>query len=260
MRKNLTMLLASAAIALTASAQTLTPIPIEYDYIRNYTTTTALNKPFVCTSNENDTYERIRVTLLDENLNSIKVFNAPEGYSIAAIYDIREYDASSLYLTQYLFNSDDKYEIIYYNTSTKEAYVADEDGNVLLILPSDIMGYSSFDVYVIGSKKYIGNNSKLYRIDAESEGVPALTKVADLPVAYPNPVAHGEAFKISNLKDAAGATVTVNALNGELVKAFSCDADTREASIDTTGMVAGVYIYTVTRNGRAITSGKLIIE
>ena len=55
-----------------------------------------------------------------------------------------------------------------------------------------------------------------------------------------------------------GSTVTVNNLDGSLVEAFTCNE--AEAVIPTAGMQARIYVYTVTRNGKVITSGKMIIE
>ena len=68
----------------------------------------------------------------------------------------------------------------------------------------------------------------------------------------------GDMFRISGVKGITGATVTVNRMDGSLVNAFICDATVAE--IPTGGMSDGMYLYTVTRNGKVLASGKIVVE
>ena len=76
--------------------------------------------------------------------------------------------------------------------------------------------------------------------------------------AYPNPVKAGDIFKIGGVKELEGATVTVNSIDGTLINAFKCDSAIAE--IPTGGLSSGIYLYTATRNGKVLASGKIVVE
>ena len=191
-------------------------------------------------------------------------------------------DGDSFYFSQYLFNTDDEFEFFLqkersaanpeYEGQT-EIYgfqLMQSNGNAIIDLDFDqpLPGGNSinFYTYQLGNYKLIlelnyyhnGDYYIRYMYDPTSQGGTMQLISKGQMKAYPNPVKAGDMFKISGVKDIKGATVTVNRMDGSLVNAFTCDATVAE--IPTGGMANGMYLYTVTRNGKVLATGKIIVE
>lgn len=190
-------------------------------------------------------------------------------------------DGDDFTFSQYLFNNDDEFEFFLqkerpasnpeYEGQT-EVYgfqLMQSNGNAIIDLDFDqpLNGGSSinFYTYQLGNGKLIlelnyyhnGDHYIRYMYDPAQAGAVQLISKGQMK-AYPNPVKAGDMFRISGVKGITGATVTVNRMDGSLVNAFICDATVAE--IPTGGMSDGMYLYTVTRNGKVLASGKIVVE
>lgn len=180
-----------------------------------------------------------------------------------------------------MFNSDDEFEYFVRKerpaanptydgeTETYGFQLMQSNGNCLIDYDFDQAISSGINIYTyeIGNGKlileveygYYPETVIRYLYDTTQQGgamqVIAKGKSAK---AYPNPVKSGDTFRIESANGMAGSTVTVNAIDGSLVNAFECTEN--KAEIPTSGMSEGIYLYTVTRNGKILASGKMVIE
>ena len=196
-------------------------------------------------------------------------------------YTYNIYNSNLFTFSQYLFNNDDEFEFLLQKSrpatnpdyeGQTEVYgfqLMQSNGNAIIDLDFDqpLNGGSSinFYTYQLGNGKLIlelkyyhnGDHYIRYMYDPAQAGAVQLISKGQMK-AYPNPVKAGDMFRISGVKGITGATVTVNRMDGSLVNAFICDATVAE--IPTGGMSDGMYLYTVTRNGKVLASGKIVVE
>lgn len=220
------------------------------------------------------TYE---YNVYNDNLEKIFTYNEEIADTNYYSRNLSQTNDASFYFSQLLFNTDSEFEYIVYKTRS----VADSDGfkyteyygfkimqsnnNCIADINFDSsMGYyPTIELIDLENNKLLitaeGMNSDYYYLyQPEQGGVLKLIGKSENAKAYPNPVKAGDIFRIDGVRGINGATVTVNRLDGALVKAFSCEAE--KAEIPTTGMSTGIYIYNVIRNGKILSSGKMIIE
>lgn len=77
---------------------------------------------------------------------------------------------------------------------------------------------------------------------------------------YPNPVKRGETYTIYREKcDMSNAVVNVLSTDGSLVGSFTT-GDNKQATVDTSAMNSGLYLYNVVRKNKLIASGRFIVE
>ena len=221
------------------------------------------------------TYE---YNVYNDNLEKIFTYNEQIADTNYYSRNLSQTNDASFYFSQLLFNTDSEFEYIVYKTRS----VADSDGfkyteyygfkimqsnnNCIADITFDtpVPGYPTIELIDLENNKLLikaeGINSDYYYYlyQPEQGGVLKLIGKSENAKAYPNPVKAGDIFRIDGIRGINGATVTVNRLDGALVKAFSCE--TEKAEIPTTGMSTGIYIYNVIRNGKILSSGKMIIE
>lgn len=190
-------------------------------------------------------------------------------------------DGDDFTFSQYLFNNDDEFEFFLQKerpasnpeyegqTETYGFQLMQSNGNAIIDLdfdqPLNDGSSINFYTYQLGNGKLIlelnyyhnGDHYIRYMYDPAQAGAVQLISKGQMK-AYPNPVKAGDMFRISGVKGITGATVTVNRMDGSLVNAFICDATVAE--IPTGGMSDGMYLYTVTRNGKVLASGKIVVE
>lgn len=265
------ILFAAALTAMTASAQgeTLTLVnEINFSNYRAIDFCKDGNECFYLT-NSDDSNKNI-YTIYDKNFSEITTVQ-DDAISNMQI----NYEGESTKFTQTLFNSDDEYEYIAakqehlngYSVITRGFKIMQTNGNCIadINIPET---YNSvyFYLWVIGDQRYLdlrisGSESNeqhyIYKIDSNASNK-ALTLVKSTK-AYPNPVKQGEPFTISGLKNALGANIFVNNMNGTTVQSSVCNENDK-AVINTDKLTSGNYLYSIINNGNTIASGKLIIK
>ena len=227
-----------------------------------------------------DNQEDYTYNIYNSNLEKVWSYT---GYAESTTNYSMNTDIDGDYFTfsQYLFNNDDEFEFLLQKSrpatnpdyeGQTEVYgfqLMQSNGNAIIDLDFDqsLNGGSSinFYTYQLGNGKLIlelkyyhnGDHYIRYMYDPAQAGAVQLISKGQMK-AYPNPVKAGDMFRISGVKGITGATVTVNRMDGSLVNAFICDATVAE--IPTGGMSDGMYLYTVTRNGKVLASGKIVVE
>lgn len=220
------------------------------------------------------TYE---YNVYNDNLEKIFTYNEEIADTNYYSRNLSQTNDASFYFSQLLFNTDSEFEYIVYKTKSvtdAEGYqraeyygfkIMQSNNNCIADINFDSsMGYyPTIELIDLENNKLLitaeGMNSDYYYLyQPEQGGVLKLIGKSENAKAYPNPVKAGDIFRIDGIRGINGATVTVNQLDGALVKAFSCE--TEKAEIPTTGMSTGIYIYNVIRNGKILSSGKMIIE
>ena len=204
------------------------------------------------------------------------------------------YDAySGSLLSQYLFNDDDKIEYVFctfkkqttgerYEYILQKAEVINEDGEILGTLPVEAVefyaGYDMLEISVeltqIGDNYYIVNDEELnepvdpgeptyntsyWKLNKSKGGSGvSFTKTASFK-SYPNPVRQNETFTIEVGEE--------NVVSGNFIEL--CDQSGRmvyrqaitnsEVKVPTRRM-KGMYIYNIISGGKAISTGKVIVQ
>ena len=218
-----------------------------------------------------DEYDNpIQWTIYDKNIESVKTITKQENEEIALI-EIN--DNNDTYFTQTLLNDDAEFEyIVEKKNENGICYgfkIMQSNGNCLFdadyekIL--DNYNRASFEYWKFDNQVYlsysISSENKyyyyFYKVDRNASNK-ALTLVKNTK-AYPNPVEQGEPFTISGLKNALGANIFVNNMNGTTVLSSVCNENDK-AVINTEKLTSGNYLYSIINNGNTIASGKLIIK
>lgn len=227
-----------------------------------------------------DNQEDYTYNIYNSNLEKVWSYT---GYAESTTNYSMNTDIEGDYFTfsQYLFNNDDEFEFLLQKSrpatnpdyeGQTEVYgfqLMQSNGNAIIDLdfdqPLNDGSSINFYTYQLGNGKLIlelnyyhnGDHYIRYMYDPAQAGAVQLISKGQMK-AYPNPVKAGDMFRISGVKGITGATVTVNRMDGSLVNAFICDATVAE--IPTGGMSDGMYLYTVTRNGKVLASGKIVVE
>lgn len=237
------------------------------------------NNPYLVEYFMQDNQEDYTYNIYNSNLEKVWSYTGyieyPQNYSMDT-----DTEGDSFGFSQHLFNNDDEFEFFLRKerpmenpeyegqTETYGFQLMQSNGNAIIDEDFDqpLPGNSvNFYTYQLGNGKLIlelnyyhnGDHYIRYMYDPAQAGTVQLISKGQMK-AYPNPVKAGDMLRISGVKDITGATVTVNRMDGSLVNAFTCEA--AEAEIPTGGMSDGMYLYTVTRNGKVLASGKIVVE
>lgn len=236
------------------------------------------NNPYLVEYIMHDNQEDYTYNIYNSNLEKVWSYTGYIEYLTNYSMDT-DTDGGSFTFSQYLFNTDNDFEFFLqkkrpasnpeYEGQT-EVYgfqLMQSNGNTIIDMDLDQpVRYSlEFYTYQLENGKlilelYYYNNGEYYiryMYDPAQAGTVQLISKGQMK-AYPNPVKAGDMFRISGVKGITGATVTVNRMDGSLVNAFICDATVAE--IPTGGMSDGMYLYTVTRYGKVLASGKIVVE
>ena len=190
------------------------------------------------------------------------------------------------YLTQNLFNADDKYEylvysyesvvssssendrdsdgtidqqIIYYVPRATKLSCLSEDGHTLWQV--DINGGESCTIYRINGKYYIRAEGVFYLIDKESTGLKTVQNTAAMKV-YPTLARQRDAITIE-LNAAGGNTLRhlyISDAAGRIVDSRTVEAGKNSVSVDAGRFRSGMYNFTLEENGRIVDNGKIIVR
>ena len=205
-------------------------------------------------------------------------------------------DDSEFFLTQTMFNNDDKYEYVcpvfemsnegytneidyvwfghgeqvcikretHYGSMTVRYDVLSEDGNVVMSIPcSDLESF-----FLFGGKVYAcveedtpdGEKESFYLIDSQTNSIQAVS--ADFVKIFPRMAGRGESITVETSSDAAGQRreVVVTAMDGRIVSRVAVPAGETVTRISTSRMAGGVYNFTVYAGGKKIENGKIVIR
>ena len=227
-----------------------------------------------------DNQEDYTYNIYNSNLEKVWSYT---GYAESITNYSMNTDIEGDYFTfsQYLFNNDDEFEFLLQKSrpatnpdyeGQTESYgfqLMQSNGSTILDVDLDQPIRNSglyFYTYQLGNGRLIleityydmGDHYIRYMYDPTAQGG-AIQLIAKGQIkAYPNPVKAGDIFKICGVKELEGATVTVNSIDGTLINAFKCDSAIAE--IPTGGLSSGIYLYTATRNGKVLASGKIVVE
>lgn len=204
-------------------------------------------------------------------------------------------DSHKFFLTQTMFNDDDKYEYIlpvyeiskkgwtneidyvwqgntriatkretHYQSQAVRFDVMSEDGNVIMSIPGN--NINSFFLY--GGKLYAciieytpdSEKESLYAIDAQTNAIQ--TVQADFVKIFPRMAGRGESITVETAGEAAGQRreVVVTAMDGRIVSRVAVPAGETVTHINTSRMAGGVYNFTVYAGGKNIENGKIVIR
>ena len=238
------------------------------------------NNPYLVEYFMQDNQEDYTYNIYNSNLEKVWSYT---GYAASTInYSMNtDIEGDSFTFSQYLFNNDDEFEFLLQKSrpatnpdyeGQTESYgfqLMQSNGNTILDVDLDQPIRNSglyFYTYQLGNGRLIleityydmGDHYIRYMYDPTAQGG-AIQLIAKGQIkAYPNPVKAGDIFKIGGVKELEGATVTVNSIDGTLINAFKCDSAIAE--IPTGGLSSGIYLYTATRNGKVLASGKIVVE
>lgn len=238
------------------------------------------NNPYLVEYFMQDNQEDYTYNIYNSNLEKVWSYT---GYIESLInYSMdTDTDGDDFTFSQYLFNNDDEFEFLLQKSrpatnpdyeGQTESYgfqLMQSNGNTILDVDLDQPIRNSglyFYTYQLGNGRLIleityydmGDHYIRYMYDPTAQGG-AIQLIAKGQIkAYPNPVKAGDIFKIGGVKELEGATVTVNSIDGTLINAFKCDSAIAE--IPTGGLSSGIYLYTATRNGKMLASGKIVVE
>ena len=238
------------------------------------------NNPYLVEYFMQDNQEDYTYNIYNSNLEKVWSYT---GYIESLInYSMdTDTDGDDFTFSQYLFNNDDEFEFLLQKSrpatnpdyeGQTESYgfqLMQSNGNTILDVDLDQPIRNSglyFYTYQLGNGRLIleityydmGDHYIRYMYDPTAQGG-AIQLIAKGQIkAYPNPVKAGDIFKIGGVKELEGATVTVNSIDGTLINAFKCDSAIAE--IPTGGLSSGIYLYTATRNGKVLASGKIVVE
>ena len=238
------------------------------------------NNPYLVEYFMQDNQEDYTYNIYNSNLEKVWSYT---GYAESTTNYSMNTDIDGDYFTfsQYLFNNDDEFEFLLQKSrpatnpdyeGQTESYgfqLMQSNGNTILDVDLDQPIRNSglyFYTYQLGNGRLIleityydmGDHYIRYMYDPTAQGE-AIQLIAKGQIkAYPNPVKAGDIFKIGGVKELEGATVTVNSIDGTLINAFKCDSAIAE--IPTGGLSSGIYLYTATRNGKVLASGKIVVE
>lgn len=102
--------------------------------------------------------------------------------------------------------------------------------------------------------------TRFYRMD-KSSGVANVIRDENRISASPNPAVHGTPVVITVPNGSTGSrAISVTSLNGTHIYSRTINPDADRISIPTQGFTPGMYIFTLTENGRNIESCKIIIR
>lgn len=282
-------------LALNVQGQSLTDAPVkitEKSEIAHF----FVNKAFLYTITESS--KDYIVDIYNDELQKSRDFtvkNAVLDRDANTVYGIADFDLDELtgydaysgsIWSQNLFNDDDKIEYVFctfekqtteqrYDYILKKAEVMNEDGEVLGTLPVEAISYYSgsgleitIELTKFGDNYYIRNFTEpdsdysevsYWKLNKSKGGSGvSFTKTASFK-SYPNPVRQNETFTIEVGEEnvASGNFIELCDQSGRMV--YRQAITNSEVKVPTRRM-KGMYIYNIVSGGKAISTGKVIVQ
>ena len=203
----------------------------------------------------------------------------------------------STFLTQTLFNDDDKYEFFAikskvekgethesdydndgtidyketsYSTQTTEIEIVSEDGSVLSSIPTrgDYFNELDLAIYTFNGENYLAlfyygeeDYIQLYRIDKGSSSLQEIAMPAGMKM-FPTLARPSDEITIEfePSTDNAVRTLSVSDASGRTVEQCTVAPDASRITVSARRFHAGTYIFTLTENGKQVDNGKIIVK
>lgn len=187
------------------------------------------------------------------------------------------------YVTQGLYNSDDKWEVVismqksemvkdpdgYEYEIYKTSYVVVNEDNEEVCVPAVSSGsYTELAEYAYINNRFysVTENDEdgsliFYTYEPGSSAAPAISVDRSASMAYPNPLPAGRVLTIEFENEAeSGTTVEVYDMRGRRVFSTAVAAGETKAMIPSRRLHSGNYVYVVNRNGATAERGKIIVK
>ena len=214
-----------------------------------------------------------------EDIRSLSVYTGKdEGFSIPLI-DLDEplvSDAEnySFFLTQTLFNNDDKFEFV---RCVAEGYkytafeVVNEDNEVLATINSPADSYRSYPrilkwngKYYFGIYSYTNDYTYFWDIYLIEKGTNSVRKVNAAPLMSVMPVLAERNSTVNVTLDAEmvrnGGELIITDSNGRTVGRSHVEAGQTSVPVTTDRMGSGVYNITLTEKGQKVENARIIVK
>ena len=101
---------------------------------------------------------------------------------------------------------------------------------------------------------------RFYRIDKSIGGLAKIVREENHIIARPNPATIGTPVVIDLPTSTNERTIRVNSLNGTTVMSLKVESDATQISVPTDALFSGIYLITLTENGRTIETCRIIVR
>lgn len=230
-----------------------------------------------------DISQKMTFNIVDpESLKLVKEFTVDaiyfeEGGDVKCEMDyLRAFQDNSpgrLYLSQTLFNTDDKWEVAF--NIIGGSRIVNEDGEIMGdIMAIDADGYSTFNYYVsrfnndgewrpwiAGEHHSEDKGTRFFSFTESNPGSNVQRVELQKAVGFPNPVPAGSDFTISMTSEVPeGTTLTVATIDGAVVYSAELEAGETKAVVPASILSRGSYVYSVISSDDVLASGKILAE
>ena len=180
-------------------------------------------------------------------------------------YDIVELgiDNGELWITQNMFNNDDKWEFIVWQNDGENQAVYNEDGECLGI----IANYEIENVIINGSVACFGGYGEgdyewaYLQFKGSEAGVRTLSLQTQSAVAYPNPVKQNNKFTVDFMSPLSiDGKMKIYDTSGRTVYRKSVKAGESSVNVPSVRLKKGLYFYVIEKGGTILVSDKLIVD
>jgi hypothetical protein len=191
-----------------------------------------------------------------------------DEYSITRIFGITDTDRDG--------DGEDDYKSTVYGVHRKGFDVVSEDGSVLYsfdfpnsYVNSGAIQFFKSDNYILAQLSFYGQNdsgnytttNRFYRIDKTSASAPKLIREENSISASPNPASKGTPVIMTlPLDSSKSRKISVTSLNGIQVFSQNVAPGVSQVSIPTANLSSGMYLFTVTEDGRNLDTCKIFIK
>lgn len=194
------------------------------------------------------------------------MFNNDDKYEyVAPVYEIAK--EGHLYNSDYVWHGNERIEIKretrYYSQAVRYD-VMSEDGNVIMSIHANVLDF----FFLYGGKVYActleytpdGEKESFYAIDSQTNAIQ--TVQADFVKIFPRMAGRGESITVETAVEAAGQRreVVVTSMDGRIVSRVAVPAGETVTHINTSRMAGGVYNFTVYAGGKNMENGKIVIR
>jgi hypothetical protein len=204
--------------------------------------------------------------IMDDSSNQFNVYTLDHLLIKSFILQQGDYSFNFLYLSKTLFNSDQKFELVYswQNMNPYTSFgvrVINEDGNVLFEEP----GYQRVSLFntPAGAKMMLswtweGNLVKVYSLSGIVLETTELGSISMFNL-FPNPATGHVNIAFNSPGNESGLALSVFTTIGEIVYRQKIEDGVREIQIDVSNLPVGVYLYKIHNDSFSTKTKKLIV-
>ncbi|MBQ8424223.1 MAG: hypothetical protein IJY36_08235 [Coprobacter sp.] len=199
-----------------------------------------------------------------------------------------------LYMTQNLFNNDDKYEVFRYITEPiidttileydasgeihkyridkdneiKGMEIISEEGAIIATLSISAVP-DRWEVWIINDKKYLFASevyideryyNYIYSLDSETGAVQQVANTASAMKVFPTLASTSDVVTVETAASDDVRRLVISNMAGQVVSVQPVPAGEVSMRIDTRRLRRGVYNFTLESNGKVVDNGKLVIK